>query len=293
MTAEEWLAFCARHWRDALEIILLAFGIYGVWVVLRATRGAKVLLSMAVTVLAVMLLSQALHLQVLAFVLRYVSIFLVTALLVIFQPELRRALIALGSHRLLSLVAQDAQGVQLLVESAFELANRQFGALIALERETSLASLAEGGVPIDAQITAELLVTIFHPKTPLHDGGVIIRSDRIVSAATIFPLTQRSDLDRNLGLRHRAGLGLTEEFDAVVLVVSEETGIVSICHHGTIERNFDPEACKRRLGELLTSEKPEDEASVRPLAREDRGPRSRRHTMGGHPEEHRDDRLAF
>jgi diadenylate cyclase len=230
---------------------------------------------------------------VVAFVLRYVSIFLVTALLVIFQPELRRALVALGSHRLLSLVAQDAQGVQLLVESAFELANRQFGALIALERETSLESLAESGVPIDAQITAELLVTIFHPKTPLHDGGVIIRSDRIVSAATIFPLTQRSDLDRNLGLRHRAGLGLTEEFDAVALVVSEETGIVSICHHGTIERNFDPEACKRRLAELLAPEKPDDEAPVRPLAREDRVPRTRRHTMVGHQEEHRDDRLAF
>jgi diadenylate cyclase len=122
---------------------------------------------------------------------------------------------------------------------------------------------------------------------------VIIRGDRIASAAAIFPVSQRSDLDRNLGLRHRAGLGLTEEHDAVVIVVSEETGIVSICQRGIIERNFDPEGFKRRLEELLIAEKTDEETAIRPLAREDRLSRSRRRTLGNRQEEHHDDRLAF
>ena len=118
----------------------------------------------------------------------------------------------------------------------------QFGALIAIERDTNIGAFAESGVAIDCELSPELVVTIFQPKTPLHDGGVIIRNDRIVAGACIFPVSQREDLDRNLGLRHRAGLGLSEESDAVMLVVSEETGIVSICNRGKIERNFDPES---------------------------------------------------
>jgi diadenylate cyclase len=148
------------------------------------------------------------------------------------------------------------------------------------------------GVVIDAELSTELLVTIFHPKTPLHDGGVLIRSDRIVAGACIFPVSQRSDLDRNLGLRHRAGLGLTEEFDAVVIVVSEETGIVSICHHGVVERNFDAERFKERLGELLSSKDGDDEPAPRSSAREERGARVRR-AAPGVTKEQRDDRLAF
>ena len=293
MTFAGLLAAAARHWRDAVEIGLMAVAIYTVWLIVRATRGARMLISLAISLLAVMLLSQVLELKVIAWLLRYFSTFLAFALLVLFQPELRRALVTLGSHRLLSLVSQDPQSVAVLAESAFELANRQLGALIAIERDTSLEPLAESGVNIDSLVSTELLVTIFHPKTPLHDGGMIIRNDRIASAAAIFPVSQRSDLDRNLGLRHRAGLGLTEEYDAVVIVVSEETGIVSICHKGSIERNFDPEALKRRLAELLTSDKADEETPARALAREDRVTRPRRHAMGGAQEEHRDDRLAF
>ena len=281
------------HWRDALEIGIMAGGVYTTWLVVRATRGARMFLSLAVAVLSIMLLSQVLELRVLSFLLRYLAWFIAIALVVIFQPELRRALVALGSHRLLSLVTQDRSDLEMLAESAFELANRQLGALIAIERETNLDQFTESGVAIDSLVSTELLVTIFHPKTPLHDGGVIIRGNRIASAASIFPVSQRADLDRNLGLRHRAGLGLTEEYDAVVIVVSEETGIISICHRGAIERNFDPEGFKQRLTELLISEHDDEETSVRSLGREDRVARPRRHTLGGRPEEPRDDRLAF
>ena len=182
--------------------------------------------------------------------------------------------------------------MEVLTELVFDLANRQLGALIAIERDSNLESFAESGVEIDCRLSPEVVVTIFHPKTPLHDGGLIIRDDRIVAAACVFPLSQRVDLDRNLGLRHRAGLGLTEESDAVIIVVSEETGIVSICQRGKIERNLDPETFRARMGELLLLKK-NHEASPSALARENRQPRSRRSGVGGNQEEHRDDRLAF
>jgi diadenylate cyclase len=234
-------------------------------------------------------------LRVIGWLFHNLSSFLVFALVVIFQPEIRRALAAFGSHRLLSFVTESPEAVEVLADATFDLANRQLGALIAIERDSSLDQFAESGVPVDAELTSELLVTIFYPKTPLHDGGVIIRGSRIVSAASIFPVSQRSDLDRNLGLRHRAGLGVSEDHDAVVIVVSEETGIVSICHRGTIERNFDPESFKTKLNELLLlDDKPKHETSVsRSLARESRLARPRHRPVAGHSEEPGDDRLAF
>jgi len=145
-------------------------------------------------------------------------------------------------------------------------------------------------VKIDCALSTELAVSIFFPKTPLHDGGIIIRNDRIVSAACIFPITQRADLDRALGLRHRAALGLCEETDAIVIVVSEETGIVSICHRGQIERSFDPESFARRLGELFAID---DETDSKQLAGKGDFPGARRHTVVGHQTEPGKDRLAF
>ena len=148
---------------------------------------------------------------------------------------------------------------------------------------------------LDSPLSSELVVSILFPKTPLHDGGIIVRNDRLVSAACVFPVSQRVDLDRTLGTRHRAALGLTEESDAVVIVVSEETGIVSICHRGSIERNFDPESFKNRLGELLLVEKDEEaeKAIAGSLGREDHLAGAGRHAVGSHQKEHRNDHLAF
>jgi diadenylate cyclase len=283
------------HWRDALEIALLAMGIYYSWLLLRGTRGVRILTSVAVFFVSIMLLAQVLQLRVIGWLFHNLATFLVFALVVLFQPEIRRALAAFGSHRLLSFVRESPPAVEVLAASTFDLANRQLGALIAIERDSNLDELAESGVPIDAAISQELLVTFFFPKTPLHDGGVIIRGDRILAAASIFPVSQRSDLDRNLGLRHRAGLGLSEEYDALVIVVSEETGIVSICQRGTIERNFDPETFKTRLYELLAvaPDPPHETPTPRSLAREDRLTRARRHAVADHSKEPGDDRLAF
>src|SRR5207245_11696543 len=148
-----------------------------------------------------------------------------------------------------------------------QLASKQFGALIAIERDTSIRVYEETGVQLEADFSVELLLTIFHPKTALHDGGVIVRNGRIAAAACIFPVSQRETLDRSLGLRHRAGLGITEESDAVAVVVSEETGSISICHRRRIERNFTPETFRQRIAEILLHSKYEEPDSEQ-LARE-------------------------
>ncbi len=284
------IELAARHWKDAVEIALLAVAIYYTWRFFKGTPGANVLVGLVVIFLTVMLLSQILGLTVIGSLFESLSRVILIALVIIFQPELRRGLAALGAHRLFFSTNQNRATLDLVREMTFDLANRQLGALIAIERGQNIEGFAESGVKIDCALSTELAVSLFFPKTPLHDGGIIIRNDRIVSAACIFPITQRADLDRALGLRHRAALGLTEESDAIVIVVSEETGIVSICHRGTIERSFDPESFDRRLGELFSLT---NESDPQQLAGKGAVAGARRHSVGGHPQEPGDDRLAF
>src|SRR5262249_119036 len=153
--------------------------------------------------LTLTLVSQLLQLQVIYWLIRSFTAFLAIALVVIFQPELRRALAAPGSQHIFSSATQSRETIEMLAETAFDLSNRQLGALIALERDTNIRAFAESGVNIDCDLSVELVITIFYPKTPLHDGRLIIRNDRILAAACIFPVSQRHDLVRNLGLRHR------------------------------------------------------------------------------------------
>jgi diadenylate cyclase len=282
--------FAAAHWKDAVEILLLAVAIYYTWRFFKGTPGANVLVGLVVPFIAIMLLSQILGLTVIGAIFESLSKVLIIALVIIFQPELRRGLAALGGHRLFLSVNQSRETLDLVREITFDLANRQMGALIAIERGQNIEAFAESGVKIDCALSTELAVSIFFPKTPLHDGGIIIRNDRIISAACIFPITQRADLDRALGLRHRAALGLSEESDAIVIVVSEETGIVSICHRGLIERSFDPESFDHRLAELFSLK---DESDPKQLAGKTSVPGSRRHSVVGHPSEPGNDRLAF
>ncbi|MEI9894313.1 MAG: diadenylate cyclase CdaA [Chthoniobacter sp.] len=284
------LQFAQAHWKDAVEIVLLAVAIYYLWRFFKGTPGANVLIGLVVIFLAVNLLSQLLGLAVIESIFDSLYKVAFIALVIIFQPELRRGLAALGGHRLFLATNQNREALELVREITFDLANRQLGALIAIERGQNIESFAESGVKIDCALSTELAVSIFFPKTPLHDGGIIIRNDRIVSAACIFPITQRADLDRALGLRHRAALGLSEESDAIVIVVSEETGIVSICHQGHIERSFDPESFDHRLAELFSLK---DESDSKQLAGKTSVPGPRRHTVAGHSSEPGNDRLAF
>ena len=256
------LELIGEYWNAAIEILLLAVAIYYGYLYFRGTRGAKVLTGLAILFITLTLVSQILNLTVISWLLRSLTAFVAIALVVIFQPELRRALAELGSSQLFSSATQKKETIDIITDAVFELSNRQIGALLAIERDTAIRSFAESGINIDCEMSEELLITIFFPKTPLHDGGVIIRNDRIIAAACIFPVSQREDLDRTLGLRHRAGLGVTEESDAIAIVVSEETGSVSICHRGKIEREFKPGQFEKRLSELLMRDSDQSDSNA-------------------------------
>src|SRR5437899_5890930 len=264
---QELLQLWFKSWRSIIEIILLCVGIYYGYLYFRGTRGAKVLTGLAIVFLTLTLISTLLNLVVVGWLVRSFSVFQAIVMVVVFQLELRRGLAAIGVHPIFSLTSEKRETVHDLVEAVTQLANKQFGALIAIERDTSIRVYEETGVTIDGDFSVELILAIFHPKAALHDGGVILRNGRIAAAACIFPVSQRETLDRSLGLRHRAGLGITEESDAVAVVVSEETGSISICHRRRIERNFTPETFRQRIAEILLHSKYEEPDSEQ-LARE-------------------------
>lgn len=254
------IEFVQAHWSHGVEILILAVAIYYSYLYFRGTPGAKIFVGLALVFLSLTLASEILNLHVIGGLLRSLPGILAVALVILFQPELRRALTELGSRHFFRSALQKEETIDLLAETVFDLARRQFGAIIALERDISIRQFASTGVNLDAVFSKELVLTIFHPKTVLHDGGVIVQNDRITAAACIFPLTARDDLDRSLGLRHRAGMGITEESDAIVILVSEETGHVSLCHRGIIEGNLNAEKFRRRLNQLLLLEKYEKDS---------------------------------
>src|SRR5437763_13018830 len=287
----EFVHLIVIGWRSAIEIVLLWVGIYYGYLYFRGTRGAKVLTGLAIVFLTLIMISTLLNLPVIGWIVRSFSVFLAIALVVIFQPELRRGLAELGGHPIFSLTSEKRETVHDIAEAVTQLANKQFGALIAIERDTSIRVYEETGVILDSHFSVELLLTIFHPKAALHDGGIIIRNGRLAAAACIFPVSQRETLDRSLGLRHRAGLGITEESDAVAVVVSEETGSISICHRRRIERGFTPETFRQRIGEILLQGTYE-ETDPEQLAREVDLPPARDNPLVPHQKEPSNDSLT-
>ena len=288
---QQILQLWLEKWRGLFEILLLSVGIYYGYLYFRGTRGAKVLTGLAIVFLTLTLISQLLNLMVIGWIVRSFSVFLAVALVVIFQPELRRGLAALGGHPIFSLSTEKRETVHDIAEAVSQLANKQFGALIAIERDTSIRVYEETGVALDSIFSVELMLTLFHPKSALHDGGVVMRNGRIAAAACIFPVSQRETLDRSLGLRHRAGLGITEESDAIAVVVSEETGGISICHGRRIERNFTPESFRKRIGELLL-QGPYEKTDAEELAREIDLPLARDNPLVPNQKERSNDTLA-
>ncbi len=249
---QQWNALA--QWNSLVEIGFLSAGIYYIYIYFRGTRAARVLTGMMLFLISLTVLSEALNLVVIRWLIGRYSIFLAVAIVVMFQPELRRVFAELGSRSLFAGGKKDHQTLDQLCDAVFELAGRHYGALLAIERDIGLRNYAESGVELDAAFSNELLLTIFHPKTALHDGGVILRDSRVVAAACIFPVSQRESLDRSYGLRHRAGLGLSEETDALTLVVSEETGSVSLCNGRSIRRGLSRTELRRLLGQALLFE---------------------------------------
>jgi diadenylate cyclase len=237
-------------WRPALQIILLAVGIYYTLMLVRGTRGWSVVIGFLL-LMALTLIAGALKLEVVKWLMERFFAFSAIAILVIFQPELRRMLSELGNLPLFYTAREARENIEVIIQSVERLAEVKIGALIALEQAIQLSDVVESGIMIDCEATPEMLETIFFPNNAIHDGGVIIRGDRIAFAACIFPLTQRQDLNKSLGTRHRAAIGLTEETDAVVVVVSEETGLISHAHKGQLVRGVSHEELRAFLTSVL------------------------------------------
>lgn len=238
----ERFGFLAPDWKDLLEIAVVAVVFYRILLVLAGTRAIQMLFGL-VSLVGIYFLARVLNLRLLQELLGYLFQYGAIAALVVFQPELRSALAHLGQSRLMRLFTrlEQSEVAEEIAGAVDELSRANTGAIIALEREVGLGEYVETGTPMQARVSAPLLTTIFTPYSPLHDGAVIIRGDTIVAAGAILPLTQFPIADKSLGTRHRAALGLSEETDALVLVVSEETSTVSVAFRGQLTRGLNHE----------------------------------------------------
>ena len=252
----EWASrfgFLTPGWTDLIEIAIVAVLLYRILVLLAGTRAIQMLLGLS-SLVALYGLARLVHLQLIEYLLETFFRFGVIAALIVFQPELRSALAHLGQNRLFRGFSrlEGNQVAEEIAEACEDLSRNKTGAIIAVERGVGLGEYVETGTPLRARVSSALLQNIFTPYSLLHDGAAIIRGDEIVAAGSILPLTQSPVSDRTLGTRHRAALGLSEETDALVVVVSEETGLISLAHRGRLERGFTPD----QLRDLLRGEVP-------------------------------------
>jgi diadenylate cyclase len=241
------------RWQDLVDIILMSIILYRLLLIIKGTRAAQMLIGLGVLLLA-SLLSSYFELYTIEWLIQSFWAQIVIAIIIIFQPEIRRALAQMGETQFLHTLtsAEELKSLEEIVRAAISLSNRKIGALIAIERDTSLKDFVEMGTPLDAKVSKEILLSLFHPTSPIHDGAVVIRGNRIVAAGCFLPITMSPEISRSLGTRHRAGLGLTEETDAVVIIISEETGEVSMAINGKLETHLDIGTLRDVLTDLFT-----------------------------------------
>lgn len=239
-----------------IEVAIFTVFIYIVLRFLWATRGSVLIrgLGLLLTIAAIgfFLLTQTLELDRVNFLVDHLAPSVVLGLIVVFHPEIRRAIVQIGDAALFRrFFRRDTKIVPRLLRAIARLSKERIGALIAIERDSTLAELTENGITIDAELNSYLIESIFYPKSALHDGGVVVRDDRIVAASCLFPLSQNPEVDKRLGTRHRAALGLAEDTDAFVLVVSEETGKISTASGGKLNFDLTLEQVEQQLDEAL------------------------------------------
>ena len=244
---------------DVLDIMLVAIILYKMYEMLEDTR-AITLVKGIIMLLVLTILANWLELHVIYWLLSKTVTFLFVALPIVFQPELRRTLEHLGQGRFFgsSVFLNDEEARSLVNEldnAVFRLASQKIGALIVLERDMGLNDICASGIQIDGLVTADFLMNVFIPNTPLHDGAIVIRGKRLIAAGCLLPLTENHSLSSELGTRHRAAIGLSEQCDALVVVVSEETGIVSVCEEGRIVRRLTSEQLRAYLRPIFSQDK--------------------------------------
>jgi uncharacterized protein (TIGR00159 family) len=258
----DWLSELLRRpsvsWWDLLDIALVSFLMYELLLLIRGTRAVQMALGGGFLI-GLFFVSRWFQLETVNWVIRNLATYVVFAIIVLFQSDIRRALAHFGRapfFRYFERASSADETIEELVVAVTSLAARRIGAIIVIERQIGLRNYIEGGIPLDAMVTYDLMASIFQPGSPLHDGAAIVQGDRIAAAACFLPLSVNPRVSRDLGTRHRAALGLTEENDAVAIVVSEETGIVSVVVDGHVERDLDPDALRVRLQSLLLQRRP-------------------------------------
>ena len=267
----QYVAFNTIHWNDLLDIIILSFLLYEIMVWIKKTR-AWVLLKGFAVLLVFIFVAWAFRLNTILWLGKNIFSLGITALVIVFQPELRKALEQLGRQNIISSVfsfdsAKESEArfsdktVNELIKAVFEMAKVKTGALIVIEKKTPLNEYERTGITLDSVITSQLLINIFEKNTPLHDGAVIIRGDRIVSATCYLPLSDNLFLSKELGTRHRAAVGISEVTDSLTIVVSEETGAVSVAMEGDIKRNLNQDDLRAQL--VAAQDKAQDNGKFR------------------------------
>jgi diadenylate cyclase len=240
-------------WWDLVDILVVSALIYEILKLIRGTRAVQMAVGGGFLV-ALFYLSRWGHLETVNWLIRNMVGYLVFAVIVLFQSDIRRALAHLGRAPFFRYFAKPEsaeESIEELVVAASMLAAQRIGAIVAIERQIGLRNYIEGGIPLDAVLTYDLIVSIFQPSSPLHDGAVIVQDDRVAAAACFLPLTVNPKLSKELGSRHRAAIGLTEENDSVAIVISEETGSISVVADGDIERGLTADALRVRLRSLV------------------------------------------
>ena len=250
--------------RDLLDMAIVGFVFYKILTLMKSTRAASLLKGVLVF-LAALMLSYILQMRSITFIMRSLVSWGVLALVILFQPEIRRILEEMGSRRFIAFFSKTEAGsaveqaIDQTVLACTEMSQSRTGALIVFERENLLDDMVRSGTVLDAAVSSELLKNIFFVKAPMHDGAVIVRNGRVLGAGCMLPLSKNVNLSRDLGMRHRAGIGMSENADAVVVIVSEETGSISVAIGGMLKRHLKPETLANILrNELLPQEADED-----------------------------------
>jgi diadenylate cyclase len=244
------------RWQDLVDIILMSIILYRLLLIIKGTKAAQMLIGLCVLLFA-SLLSRYLELYTIDWLIQSFWAQIFIAIIILFQPEIRRALAQMGETQFLHTLtsAEELKSLEEIVRATIALSNRKIGALIAIERDTSLKDFVEMGTALDAKVSKEVLLSIFHPTSPIHDGAVVIKGNRIIAAGCFLPITTSPEISRSLGTRHRAGIGLSEETDAIIIIVSEETGIISMAINGKLETRLDMGKLRDVLTDLFATKK--------------------------------------
>ncbi|MFZ5996338.1 MAG: diadenylate cyclase CdaA [Nitrospirota bacterium] len=244
------------RWQDFFDIAIVSLIFYRILLMIKGTKAAQMLLGLGVLLIA-SFFSKYLQLYTMDWIIQSFWSQVVIVLIILFQPEIRRALAQMGESSFFQnlTTAEELKSLEEIVRATVALANRKIGGLIVIEREVSLRDYVEMGTPLDAKVSKELLLSIFHPTSPIHDGAIVIRGNRVVAAGCFLPITLGADVSKSLGTRHRAGIGITEETDAVAIIVSEETGTVSVAMTGKFQTNIDMGTLRDILTDLFTESK--------------------------------------